>query len=235
MKFIFFVMTLSCFFVGCSHSIRNKVYNNLSEMVDFVVVGKNESISASLMCGRREVDYKSDGFSTQLIPYGILTVSCHDMVDKLDSVAYILFVGTIKFQGEMKRNPYDSTWVVDIKDVVDKEENIRLDVFVNEEKYSLKLSNTCEDWILSSNEVFDILIEQYKDDLKKMIVDGDFEGETYIKLINEDINYSNYYYYVSVVDRKGGSLNFLVSPKSKERNSSFVSNPSSIKSSGSIK
>ena len=91
-----------------------------------------------------------------------------------------------------------------------------LDVFVNEEKYSLKLSKTCEDWILSSNEVFDILIDQYKDDLKKMIVDGDFEGEAYIKLINEDINSSNYYYYVSVVDRKGGSLNFLVSPKSKE-------------------
>lgn len=217
MKFIFFVILICSLFSGCGVGLKNKVYNNLSEMVDFVVVGVADDVSVSLMCGRREVDYKINGVSTELVPYGVLTLCLGEELDSSMEVKYVLFVGTKKFQGEMQKNPYDSTWVADIKTIIDKNENISIEISVGQEMFSLKLKPVDGDWIITSNEVVDILIKEYKNELKNMVLDGVLEGEIYIKLINEQtIEYYRYYYYVSVVDRKGGSLNFLLSPKTKE-------------------
>ena len=92
-----------------------------------------------------------------------------------------------------------------------------MDIIVNETKTSFKLKAVNEEWKVSSNEVVRILVDKYKEQLKKMVIDGVFEGEVYIKLITDTEGYSSqYYYYVAVVDRKGASFNFLVSPKTKE-------------------
>lgn len=202
---------------GCSLGLETKIYNNLSEIVDFVVCGENETMSVSLMCGRREVEYKINGYSTELIPYGVLCVSLKNDDENIGNVDYVLFVGTIKYQGNMQKNPYDGTWVADIKTIIDKNENISVDIVINETKTSFKLKAVNEEWKVSSNEVVRILVDKYKEQLKKMVIDGVFEGEVYIKLITDTEGYSlQYYYYVAVVDRKGGSFNFLVSPKTKE-------------------
>ncbi len=216
MKFIFFVVFICSLFGGCNVGLEYKVYNNISEMVDFVVVGADDNLSASLMCGRREVDYQINGISSELIPYGILTLSFSNNIKSFTQVDYVLFVGTKKFQGKMQKEPYNDTWVVDIKSVVDKNENISVSIFVDNETYSLKLKSIDEDWTLTPNAVVDVLIKEYKNELNKMVVDGVLEGEVYIKIISEQIVSNHYYYCVSVVDRKGGSFNFLLSPVTKE-------------------
>ena len=56
-----------------------------------------------------------------------------------------------------------------------------------------------------------------KTELKKFIVDGVFEGECYIKIIDDwDEFGSEYYYYVSVIGRRGSSISVVISPKSCE-------------------
>ena len=202
---------------GCSLGLENKIYNNLSEIVDFVVCGDSDAMSVSFMCGRREVEYKINGYSTELIPYGVLCVSLKNDDENIGNVGYVLFVGTIKYQGDMQKNPYDGTWVADIKTIIDKNENISVDIVINETKSSFKLKSVDEGWNVASNDLVEMLVDRYKEQLKSMVIDSVFEGEVYIKLITDTEGYSSqYYYYVAVVDRKGGSFNFLVSPKTKE-------------------
>ena len=215
MKFIFFVIMASMLLSGCNIGLKNKVYNNISEMVDFVVVGGDDNMSISLMCGRRELEYKSNGIATQLIPYGVLTL--YGVGEDVKEVDYVLFVGTIKYQGDMQKNPYDSSWVADMKTVVDESENISVDILIDNAKVSYKLKSASKEWEVASKDLIDLLIDDYSDILKEFIKDGVFEGEVYIKLINEYEMYANhYYYYVSIVERNGGSFNILVSPTTKE-------------------
>ena len=200
---------------GCDIGLKNKVYNNIAEIVDFVVVGGGDNLSISLMCGRREMEYKSDGVATELIPYGVLTLYVDDK--DITQVEYVLFVGTIKYQGNMQKNPYDSSWVADIKTSVDKSENIRVDIIIDNTKSSYKLKCVSDEWAVFSKDLIGLLIDDYSDVLKGFVIDGAFEGEVYIKLINEyELHSEHYYYYVSVVARKGGSFNILVSPITKE-------------------
>jgi hypothetical protein len=186
----------------------------MSEIVDFVVSGRNEKIYASLMCGRRESNYKSDGESSELIPYGIITLVLLDEVS-VDSVKYCLYVGVNKHQGDMKKNPYDDSWAVDIKKVFDKSENISLDIFCDENKYSIKLNVIDQDWVVNAGYVINnILIKENKKNLKSLVSDGEFEGEVFVKLICEyDIYSSVYYYYVSVIGKNGSSFSLLINPK----------------------
>ena len=88
MKFIFFVMIICSLLGGCSLGLENKIYNNLSEIVDFVVCGDSDAMSVSFMCGRREVEYKINGYSTELIPYGVLCVSLKNDDENIGNVDY---------------------------------------------------------------------------------------------------------------------------------------------------
>jgi membrane carboxypeptidase/penicillin-binding protein len=66
---------------------------------------------------------------------------------------------------------------------------------------------------VSYRECVDILIKQYNDELKTFF-DEEFEGEVYIKIMDDYDKYSSdYYYYVSVVGRGGSSINMIISPE----------------------
>ena len=44
-----------------------------------------------------------------------------------------------------------------------------------------------------------------------------FNGEIYIKIVNDaDIYKGDYYWYVSLISRKGGTLSLIISPYNKE-------------------
>ena len=63
------------FFIGCTDKKLNSyLENNIAEIREFVVFGQNDNLSASLMCGKREIDYKMDGYATSLIEFGVITI-----------------------------------------------------------------------------------------------------------------------------------------------------------------
>ena len=216
MRFIFFVVILCSCFSGCGVRTKTMVWNNIAEIVDFVVCGEKNDMSISLMCGRREVLYSLDGVATELIPYGIITV-CVPNNMQVDNIEYVLFVGVNKYNGSMQKNPYNNTWVADIKTAVNQNDNISIDIYLDDNKYSTKLNRVDQDWVVSSNEIVDnILLSKYKQQVGKFIVDNEFAGEVYVKLINDD-TYSNwFYYYLSIQGKDGSNMSVLISPETAE-------------------
>lgn len=217
MKFIFFVGIVCMSIIGCDLKLSNTVWNNVAEIAEFVVCGEVDNISVSLMCGRREVSYSLDGVANQLIPYGIITVFVpEDMV--VENINYTIFVGVDKFEGVMEKNPYDNSWAADIKTMVNKNENISIDLYCNGAKYSTKLKLIDDNWIISTNEIIDkILIADYKEQVKSFIKDGKFAAEVFVKLINDrDNGNSQYYCFVSIQGRDDNTISILVSPQTAE-------------------
>ena len=216
MKFVFFVLIGALLISGCQSSLERKVWDNIAEIRQFVVYGKEEGISASLTCGRREFEYKLNGYATDLIEFGVITIMLDD-IDKInfESADYVLFVGTKKYEGDLQKNPFDNTLVADIKKIVSYTENISLELYIDKEKIdSLKLKRVDADWQITYDDCVALLVGQYKKELKSLIKKSEFEGEVYIKILNDfDKNINDFYYYVSVVGRSGDTLSIIISPK----------------------
>jgi len=216
-KFVFFLIFSVFLFSGCQSGLEKQIWDNIAECREFVMVAKDDRFSISLACGEREIDYKMDGYANELIPFGVITVTvCNIEGFVVDGSRFILYVGTEKYSGNFEQNPFDKTLVADIGVIVDKNKNISIDVLSGEEKYSLKFNKVDEDWCVNKEDCVKILIEQYKKQLKSFCNDV-FEGEVYIKIIDDYDNMSSdFYYYVSVIGRGGSSLNILISPKTAE-------------------
>jgi len=216
-KFVFLLIFSCLIFSGCGSNLEKQIWNNIAEVREFVVFGSDEGITATLICGKRESDYKMNGYATELVPFGVITISFDSMASfDFARAKYTLFVGTEKFSGELEQNPFDQTLVADIKKIVDKNSNISLDIWIDNNKTSLKLKSIDDNWTVTSSDCVDILIEHYKNQLKSFVNEG-FEGEVYIKIMNDyDIYSSDFYYYVSVLGRGGCSISLIISPESGE-------------------
>ena len=217
MKFIFFVLFVFSLCSGCSIKLKDMVRDNLSEIVDYVVSGEVDNIRITLMSGKRENIYKLNGISEELVPYSILTVCSNGNID-IKEVKYTIFVGVNKYEGIMENNPYDDSWVADLKRTVDYKENISVDIYIDDSKYSTKLNRIDNDWITNSTMIIDdILIANYEEQVKHFIKDNKFMGEVYLKLIQDyDKHSSRFYYYVSIQGRDNSSMSLLISPKTSE-------------------
>jgi len=176
--------------------------------------GVEDNISITLMCGHRESEYKMDGYATSLIPFGVITITLADGEDiEVQSSSFVLFVGTEKFEGDLTENPFDGTLVADIGKVIDRSQNVSIDVYINDEKESIKLKSVDEDWTINARDCIDILLNNFDREISGFVNDDNLEGEVYIKIIDDyDKFESKFYYYVSVVDRRGSSISMLISP-----------------------
>lgn len=186
---------------------------NIAEFREFAFYGKDEQISASLMCGVREREYKINGYATDLVEFGVLTVTINDDSLERDDAKYVLFVGTKKFVGILQTNPYDGTLVADIKQIIDKNSNVSCVIELGEKDLSLKLSDVGKDWVIKSNDCLRFLARGYGEKLKTFIEKGEFKGEVYIKIMNDENDLvADFYYLISVYGRNGRSINIILSP-----------------------
>lgn len=216
MKFIFFMLILGSLFVGgCQSSIEKKIWENVAEIRQFVVCGESEECFATLMCGLREVDYKIDGYANDLIDFGVITIVFNEDGLKSQQAEFVLFVGTKKYSGELVKNPFDNTLVADIKEIVDQSQNISLEIYIDDTKISsLKLRNVGSEWQIKYEDCVDILLNNYKAQVKSFVNNGKFEGEVYLKIMNAyELSVKDFYYYVSIVGRTGGSISMIVCPE----------------------
>ena len=214
MKFFSLVIVLCMLvFSSCTSRLDTMVINNISEERIFVLEGRSDGVMAELMCGYRESDYNVNGYSSQLIEFGILTIRFVDS-QEFDSVNYTLFVGVDKFSGEMQKNPFEDSYVVDLKTIIDDRQNILIEIDADAVVYCMKMFSPMIEWTIDSRRALDIFIDKYSRELKLLVGDNAFGGEIYIKIVGDYDKYgAEYMYYVSCVDRQGECLSMIVSPK----------------------
>lgn len=213
MRLIFFVMAICMFLTGCNSKLSTILLGNVAEIREFALYGNNDNMSASLMCGMRECEYKINGYATDLQEFGIITVNLQNQKYVQEDIEFCMFVGTKKFTGVFEINPFDNTLVADIKKRVDYDSNVTLIVYFSSGEQTLKLKKVDDEWSIDIYDALDIFVEKNKNKIKSLCKGKSFDGEVYIKIMNDEIGLSkDFYFLISMYGRKGESLNMIVSP-----------------------
>ncbi len=219
MKRFFLVMVAFVFVLSACDSMMEKMLkNNIAEMREYILVGSGQGVSVSLMCGVREKDYVINGYASDAIEFGVLTFELDDIDDfDVSQSKYVLFVGSVRYDGVLVQNPFDQTLVVDIGKKVDRRESIVARIAIGDFVQELALTLLNKDWKVDADKAIKIVAKNYKDELKGWISNNKFGGEIYVKILDDaDIYKGDYYWYVNVVSRKGDSISLIISPYTAE-------------------
>lgn len=215
---LFFLIISIIILSSCGNKYENYLMNNTSEIRKYICVGERDGINVSLTMGKREKNYIVNGYSSELIEFGVLSFVISDdvAIDK-NMCKYVLFVGTHKYEGDLQINPFDGTLVADIMEIVDTSEKMIATLVNGNANVDVELVCVNKDWRVSSEDVYTIIAGKLKTEISAFVVNNTFEGEVYIKVINdEDKNKSDYYWYVNIIGRSGKRLSAIISPHKKE-------------------
>ena len=218
MKFFLLLIASLVIFSSCTNKYENLLKSNTAEVREFLMEGSVKDIKASLICGKREKDYKINGYASELIEFGVLTFELEN-IDEFDENLgnYVLLVGTTRYDGALEKNPFDDTLVADIKKIIDSKENVTAKIIIGEYSQEINLTLINSDWKVTSDDVYKIVASKYKDQLEIVNSNNVFNGEIYIKILNDaDMYKGDYYWYVTLVTRKGGKLSLIISPYTSE-------------------
>lgn len=215
---LFFLLLCVIVLSSCGNKYENMLKNNTAEVRKYLLEAKDEQMNVSLILGLREKNYIVNGYATDLIEFGVLTFEFSDYgnIDK-SSASYELLVGTQKFAGILQENPFDQTLVADIKKMIEPTKKVTAKIISGDFSKEIELKYINKDWKVDSDDVYEIVAKKMKNELSQLSNKNTFEGEVYIKIINDaDINVSDYYWYVSIIGRGGKRLSLIISPKTKE-------------------
>lgn len=205
-----FLLTSLVSLVGCN-SVYNEISKNVSETRYNIFSGSNSSVTATFMCGKREKDYVVNGYSSPLIDFGVVTVTVKSTSLNTDNIRAVITINTHRYEKVLEKNPFDGTFVCDIKTTTDASE-LSLKLFFGDQIEQLSLSNLSLGWKVDNSKALKIATKAIKPQLKKQIQSG-FNGEVYVKIIEDTkVNKGNYYWYVSFVCRNGEKHTVLIDP-----------------------
>lgn len=211
------VVFITLVLTGCTNKYFELTKENISEQRQNLYVGESQNITATFMSGYREKDYVINGYNTPLIEFGIITVMLEqNNIAKTDIATYSLTIGTNRYDGQMEINPFDGSYVADIKQLITLDENLTLKFTLGSFTEELNLNILSNTWQIDYNQALEIACDQLKPYLKQMTNNG-FLGETYIKIIYDNkIQENAYFWYVNFVGRSGQSHSIIIEPNTGE-------------------
>lgn len=212
-KYIFaIVLICSSILCSCSSNTLNKVGASLSEIRQVFYVGETDTFKATFMCGKREKDYVINGYNTDLIDFGVVTITLKKSTT-LKNPRISMTANTNRYESELEENPFDGTYVCDLK-LITNVDGITLKIYYGSKTEQVELKNISSAWKVDCNQALKVACKQLKSELKPLI-DTEFKGETYVKIIEDTkVNKGNYYWYVTFVGRNGVKHTVIIDPSS---------------------
>lgn len=220
--FSFLVLCLSVIMLsGC---FNNKLYNlssnKLAEVRYNLYHGKTNDIEVSLMSGKREKDYIINGYCTEPVEFGVLTYKILDENLELNGEQFfVLVVGTTRYDGNLEKNPFDGTYVADLKKIIQSDLKITAKIMIGTFVHETELTSATKDWAVNHEEALKIACKELKTELETFIENGEFAAEVYVKIITDkEFNKESdtYFWYVNFVNINGKTLAIIINPTTKE-------------------
>lgn len=214
MKRIFFVAILvGCFVLcGCQDKRYLQFEQNISEIRNQLFSYSDEEMCVKFISGQREKNYVVDGKHTDLIDFGILSFDFKLQSFSVQTKAkYILILGTRRMDGDLIYNPFDETFVVDIKEQVSPDTKMIAKIVIDDFQKEVTLECVTKDWQISALDALKNVVKEKKKDFDALLTNGEVAAEVYIKM-TQDVESSEgrYYWYVSIVPVNGDRLAYLV-------------------------
>lgn len=218
-KFLYVLLMLPMFlFAGCSNNnLFNLAKNNIAEARYNLYVGETENLKVMLTSGIRESDYVINGYCSDPCDFGVLTFNFKTQITLPETVNYVLTVGTVRFDGVLEQNPYDGSYVCDVKTIVNSSDVVSAKIIAGEFVESVELTCVNQNWNVDYIKALNLACDELNQKISTFIENDQFLGECYIKILNDDELGANcYYWYVNFVSRKGENYACIIDPISNE-------------------
>jgi len=207
---------LCVIFTGCNTSTLDLVLENMAEVRYNVFSGEDDVVSLTFMSGKRENPYVVNGVCEKTVDFGLLTVKFKND-DLPTSANYRINADDLEYSGALEFNNYENTFLVDIQKIVSDDTNITVAVIVGSDIYEVTLISQTKAFEITWYTALQIAVEEMKEDLQNYVKNNTLDGEVYVKVI-VDINnqFSNYYWYVCIVNSDGDTNAVIIDPTSGE-------------------
>lgn len=166
----------------------------------------------SFTCGVRESDFKLDGYHTDTVEFGVLTVELPKDVEYSGSATFKLNYNNKVTSGKLEQNPFDLSLMADIGFIVQDVNSVDVSFTMGNNTTSITLNDVTSNFNYNYMSAYDIFIKHSENELKQFVVDNKFMAEVYIKIMHDNSIDSGYYYLVRVIGVKGTVLSAIINP-----------------------
>jgi len=210
---IFIFLIISCFGLSGCNKIYNLASKNIAEIRHNVFEGESDNFKITFMSGKREKDYVINGYNTPLIEFGVVTITLKTEIKDISQSHFALTIDTLRYEEILEQNPFDGTLVADIGVSINQQlPSMIIKLFVGEISEEITLNNMCVNWKVDSDKALKIACKNLKSELSPLS-NNDFQGEVYIKIIEDTISNENtHLWYVNFVSRNGIHHSIIIHP-----------------------
>jgi len=185
-----------CFLIACSYSMASQIKNNMSELTTVLYAGEHADFYATLTCGLREEPYVFDGHSKESQNFAVLTVTLFN-TQTMPTLPYKITINSHVYEGELDRNTLKANYMIDLGISVAENSEITL-VFCENE---IALNCISDDFETNSTLAIDLAIENLNNELIEEFKGGDFNGECYLRILNNPMQNKNvFFWHFSIVN-----------------------------------
>jgi len=216
-KLLIFSLLFCIIFMGGCDQKYKRIKNNLSEVRYNIFTGESDNFKVTFMSGKREKDYSINGYNTNLIDFGVITISPKDSSIDTTNSSVAITIDTLRYEETLERNPFDGSLVADIGVIIDNEINsISIKILVDNINENLILNNISHDWKVDYAKALKLAYNNLSENLEPHIT-TQFLGEIYVKIIEDTINNKgNYLWYINFVTRTGKQYGIIIDPISEK-------------------
>lgn len=212
LMFLTLLIMTSCFvLISCKKSDLEFYSESISEARYNYYFGEITGYEMSLTCGVRETDFRLDGYHTENIEFGVITIKIPTDIEFNNNATYRLDYGNKTTSGTLEQNPFDMSLMADIGFVID-EDSVKITFKMDNIVKVLTLNNVTTNFNYNYISAFELFIKENSKGLKEFVDDGEFKAEVYIKIIHDNTIDSGYYFLIRVIGRNGKVLSGIVNP-----------------------
>ncbi len=178
-----------------------------------VKIAEANGYKVSFTAGVRESDFKLDGYHTDNIEFGVITVILPSDVNYSGVATYRLEYDNKLASGTLEKNPFDGSFMADVGFVIDNAK-IVLSIKMGDTSMKFDMHDMSSNFNMDYMGAFELFVANI--DINEFMVDKEFQAEVYIKIMHDDTIDSGYYYLIRVIGRDGKVISGMVNPISGE-------------------
>lgn len=208
---LIFILLGATVLTACVLSKTN-INDNISEYSKHLFFGENEDAYVTVTTGTRENPYEYDGISNEKIDFFVVNTVFKTNTDQ-QTISSKIKIADKEYDLTLEKNPFKSSFMADLQ--LPATIDTKISLVLNEKE--IILSNKDSAFQITSEKALEVAINSLSEEIKSMTSKNKFNGEGYLKIINNPLqNPELYYWYFSVKGQNGKTYSLIIDTNSGE-------------------
>jgi len=206
--FVFGLFTLT----ACGKNNIN-LHDHVIELRENLFVASDDIYSVSFSTGMRESDYNFDGIVTEMVPFGVLTLTRNNNSSLAnDTYSYIVTINDQTYSGFLEKNNNDNSYSADLEVSTTGDEAINVQISFTGYSFNQNLENISKSFQVDSQTALKLAQNELKKDIENLLSDNNIKIEVVMKIMKDYSaeNAKHYYWYVGIISTNGETMGILL-------------------------